>query len=825
MFFEQAIRLVSEAPDNLAYHLLTLLALQVVLALALWQWRQANKDDFAARLAITAGGILLLRIGLAVALVLVPDVDYLLIFPPLERALDLATAVLLVWALVPYSDRAPRTNDVILILLLALTAVGYLIAAQDWPQWLDAGYTYYEMDHVAYWAIGGLIVLMGGLVWLAATRPRGWILRSVTLLPLLVAQALNLLGTVPPDVLLPTTAVAFWTRLAYLITFPLLAVVAYRHLLASMLTGTLGSRPIGEQFAALFQLTSHVLDAPNMEQSLSQAVKLVSEVMAAKFVAIALLDANLSGNLRLVSWRPLEADNHGRSTTESWGLKLKDWPAMQLALHQHQAVTLRPDGVGARQLYALYQELGMAAQGAVLLEPMYDAHGRDLGLLLLGGPHHSENWSADDQALMPYLAQVVARALALKQTQNQAGGSPAPTESALAEQLRALTAERDQATQRALAMTDYLQQTRQELQQVEAILDGEQKRLMETQEQLETLRHQTADDRIAGLEEEVAALRESLLQAEEALALASAGEVGLSTDWVMRTITRYSAELEALQAYVSQLELQMRHEHTAETHQDIWALSETLRGPLTNIGAYAELLLEESRGQLNHRQLELLQRIIKSTARLEASLEEMVHTAEEKEPLPAPALAALDMAVDVAEVVQTAVAPVLPIVQQKQLTLDLNIDPDLPPLNMDATVLQRIVTMLLHNAALASPEHGRVRLIARPGALGGLREEDRAFNYLHLVVIDSGAGIPAQWRPLVFDVQQRRHLNGTNIPGLGDQSESLLEAQQMARMYGGRIWVDSQENSGTAFSLLLPLQIVAQEAVQEAQHEPEQEEG
>ncbi len=810
MFLEQAIRLVSQAPENLAYHLITLLALQVVLALALWQWRQARRDMFALRLAITAVVLLLFRLGLAVALTVVPDVAYLLIFPPLERALDLVTALFLVWAVLPYSPRAPHTNDVILIFLLLLTAVGYLIAAQDWPQWLDAGYSYYQMDHIAYWAISTLIVLMGGAVWLAATRPSGWILRGLALAPLIGAHLLNLLGTMPAEIALPSTAVPFWTRLAYLITFPLLAVVAYRHLLGSMLTGTLGSRPIGEQFATLFQLTSHVLDAPNSQQAQNQAVKLVSQVMAAKFVAVALLDADLSGNLRLVSWRPLEADTHGRGQSENWGLKLKDWPAMQLALHQHQAATLRPDGVGARQLFMLYQELGLPAEGAVLLEPMYDAHGRDFGLLLLGTPLHTAEWSADDKALLPYLAQLVARALMLKQ-----GVAPATLPATISninnEELRTLTAERDLATQRALAMTDYLQHTRQELQQVEAILEGEQRRLLETQEQLELLRHQTTDDRVAAFEEEVAALRESLFQAEEALALASAGEVGLSTDWVMRTITRYSAELEALQTYTSQLELQLRQDHTAVAYRDVWPLTESLRGPLTNIAGYAELLLDESLGQLTAPQQELLQRMLKATTRLEQVLVEAVHTAEEDEPRPS--LANLDTAVDVNEVVQTAVMPLMATLQEKQLTLDLTIDPALPPLHMEAENLKRILTLLLHNAALASPDHGRVRLIARPGTLQGLPHHEQeqtggaasVFNYLHLVVIDSGSGIPPQWRPLVFDAQQRRTLNGTHIPGLGDQSEDLLEAQDLARMYGGRLWVDSHEKSGTAFSLLLPL--------------------
>lgn len=717
MFFEQAIRLVSQAPENLAYHLLILFALQVVFALAVWQWRQVRADGVAARLAITAVFLLLIRLGLAVGLILVPDISYLIIFPPLERALDLATAVFLTWALLPTNPRAPRTNDVILIFLLLLTAVGYLIAAQDWPQWLAAGYSYYEIDHIAYWAIATLAVLMSGVVWLATTRPTDWGVRIAILLPLILAQLLNLLGYIPPNVTPPATAVAFWTRLAYLVTFPLLAILAYRHLLRQTLNRTGRTSDNATLWAQLGQL----LAAPTSEHAIQEALQVVDWLLPSRFSGVAVLAGQLPGTVRLIP--------HGRvaapPTTNQWLLKLADWPALQLALQQQHTVTLRPDGLGARQLYTFYQELGLPVQGAITIEPMLTADNTPFGLLFIGEPQHSETWSSADLALLPPLAGLLAQALHLKQT------APAPLNDAS----RQLLAERDQATQRALTLADYLQQSREQLQQLEANLHTEQSLRLAAETTASDWQQQAAQAaRVPALEAELSLLREALEQAESSLTLLAMSDTPLNTDWVLRTLTRYSADVEALQAQVQQLELQMRQGRTA-----------------ANGGS----------GQAKMTQ--------------------------------------------VAEVVNTAVAHIQPALNEKQLRLDTHLDPTLPPMPVDSYVLQRILAILLHNAVLASPANGLVRLVARAGKLQGLHDEDGLFHYAHLLVIDSGSGIPASWRPVLFSRQQRRAHQDQPIPGLGDQSEALLEAQNLARMYGGRIWVDSQEHVGTAFSLLLPL--------------------
>jgi hypothetical protein len=103
--------------------------------------------------------------------------------------------------------------------------------------------------------------------------------------------------------------------------------------------------------------------------------------------------------------------------------------------------------------------------------------------------------------------------------------------------------------------------------------------------------------RIISLETEVADLREALIAAEEAMAMASAGEGGLSSDWVMTTITRYSSELEAAHLHIQRLEGAL--EHPGSPHEQI-ALeqSEPLNDPgeVINTAVDAVMMLVRKKG-------------------------------------------------------------------------------------------------------------------------------------------------------------------------------------------------------------------------------------
>ena len=114
----------------------------------------------------------------------------------------------------------------------------------------------------------------------------------------------------------------------------------------------------------------------------------------------------------------------------------------------------------------------------------------------------------------------------------------------------------------------------------------------------------------------------------------------------------------------------------------------------------------------------------------------------------------------------------------------------LPPILGNPLRLRQLANNLLENAIKYTPEGGEI---------GVSLEEDSGF--LVLRVADTGIGVPKEDQPYIFDKFYRTdeaidHYSGT---GLG-----LSIVKGIVDQHGGRIWVDSREGKGSAFTVMLP---------------------
>jgi signal transduction histidine kinase len=129
---------------------------------------------------------------------------------------------------------------------------------------------------------------------------------------------------------------------------------------------------------------------------------------------------------------------------------------------------------------------------------------------------------------------------------------------------------------------------------------------------------------------------------------------------------------------------------------------------------------------------------------------------------------------------------------RKNITIALRNAPDLPEISADPGRLVQVVSNLVDNALLYTPEGGRVMLSARVVA------ED-----LELRVQDSGPGIAENEIGLVFerfyrsDPSRQRNEGGS---GLG-----LAIAKSIVEKHGGSIWAESQPGEGTTIVIHLPI--------------------
>lgn len=120
------------------------------------------------------------------------------------------------------------------------------------------------------------------------------------------------------------------------------------------------------------------------------------------------------------------------------------------------------------------------------------------------------------------------------------------------------------------------------------------------------------------------------------------------------------------------------------------------------------------------------------------------------------------------------------------VALDLEVPPHAVPVNLNPNKFGRVVNNLLGNALKFTPAGGRVRV--------GLSEH---VGRPRLTIQDTGVGIPAEHQAHLFDKfsqAAREGLAGESTTGLG-----LFITQQIVRLHGGTIWVESREQEGTTF--------------------------
>ncbi len=797
---QQAIQLLSEAPGNIVYHLVTLFALQVVFSLSINHWQRNRRDRLALRTAWAAGAIFLAQVGLLLAGLIFQGnlLTAVAAIAPIEQAVHTITILFLIWAFVPHSTRYPRLGHVLLGLAVAITGVMTLSFVQTWQSLAAAGEAYNGTQQATIWGIVQLIVLGLGLVYLLQQNRLRINLPAIIIGLLFLAHVAHFWNY--PEILPTATDIPYWIRLGHLIVLPLWAAWTYRYTVMPLLTAH--EQPVAVQVARSLDLATEVISTFEVETAVSQAVDMAARMTGATFVGIALNQDDNPKQLHLTCTRGHTVQMSSAEKPRSWFLNLEDWPSFRQVLAEKQAITLKPEGMGARQLRDWYEEMGVTPLGPLFIQPLLVQ--RDvLGLLLLAGPDDRVEWDEAEQALTGAVAGYVARAVDNGRYLSHAGQtSPVtllPEDTAVSGRIMVLEEERNQLKAELDTTVSRLQQA-----EMRAVTANKQVRdLAATLAEMDQLNH---NEQVEALETEIEALRESLIEAEEAMALAAASEGELSTEWVMHTITRYSGQLEEAQERIQSLELTLDDRGQGPVSEIVISLVQELRTPMTSIVGYTDILLAERVGILGVRQREFVQRVQANTARMGVLLDQLVQLATIADPMPS---RMEELETDVEEVIDTAVSTVLNQIREKNLRLELKIGSDVPLLPVNQNDLRQILISLLGNACQASVNDSYVALKVMAGSIPPPRHSENGhaqpFNFLHLAVTDSGGGIGVEDRPRVFDAQH--DADSPLIAGLGDTGAALSVARVLAEANGGRLWVDSMMGVGSTFSAVFPVSV------------------
>jgi hypothetical protein len=406
-FLQQIIQLLSEPPDSIIYHLVTLFALQVVFALSYSQWRRDKEDDQAQRLiwasaAVFLGRVLLLLAGLFYGR---EPQQAAAILPPLGQAINTATATLLVWSLAPRPTRWPRLLDIMLIITLILIGVIYLFFALEWESQVNGGATYYGgTTQAVVWTIIQIIILVGGLVYLLLNSQRREPLPVIILGVLLLAELIHLWNyaeIIPTD-----TNVPYWIRLGYLITFPLWAIYAYQHVLSPLLTNESTHKDSVIRFGSTLNEAAEVIATRQRERRIAKSLEMTSHMLDAALVSIGLVDRRYPSRINFSS----SLVNGDATEFKQWVIDLTKHPTLNAAYIQDQTVELMPAGLGARQLHQYYGSFGIDPMGPLLIHPLAN-NGSHTGLLVIAASAQQEKWTEDQKSLVPGLASYISQAV------------------------------------------------------------------------------------------------------------------------------------------------------------------------------------------------------------------------------------------------------------------------------------------------------------------------------------------------------------------------------------------------------------------------------
>jgi len=145
----------------------------------------------------------------------------------------------------------------------------------------------------------------------------------------------------------------------------------------------------------------------------------------------------------------------------------------------------------------------------------------------------------------------------------------------------------------------------------------------------------------------------------------------------------------------------------------------------------------------------------------------------------------------IADVIKSAVKLMRDLFHAKNLYLNVECDPDLPPVRMDVTRVRQVLINLLTNASRFTL-HGGVTIRAQ-----------RIGDEVRVGVRDTGIGIAAQDIPKVFE--EFGQVDGSTTRAHEGSGLGVPLSKRLVESHGGQMWLESQPGLGTTFYFTLPL--------------------
>jgi signal transduction histidine kinase len=222
-----------------------------------------------------------------------------------------------------------------------------------------------------------------------------------------------------------------------------------------------------------------------------------------------------------------------------------------------------------------------------------------------------------------------------------------------------------------------------------------------------------------------------------------------------------------------------------------------LRSPMNVIQGFIELIRTKVVGEINSEQEELLD-IAKENVKKVLTLVDNFLVASKLE------VGKFSIEPKVSEIhslIERIIENHVVLMDNKKITLDSELNKNLPLLYFDSLRLEQVLNNLLSNAIKFTPENGRV-WVTTSLFQKKLKGEDKMFAQIG--VHDTGPGIPEEKLKYVFEkYEQVDSENSMKSSGTG---LGLSICKEIINLHGGEIWVESEVKKGSHFYFSLPIE-------------------
>lgn len=780
--FVEILKLLTEAPGNLIYHLV--LAFSILSSLqAAAIARRGTARPTAGRLVI---GFLVLLLAQA-ALYIVSGLTWQQILneravlPPLDRAVLLLSVLWIAW-LWNFPTRA-RLGDVVTGIFSLAVIVFFLYSYYSWS--LQSDSAFFNMSFLDQaWVYSTIFMGAIGLLILLFTRPPGWGFGFGTLALLLGGCAAHLLLALPDSNLSP------YLRLGQMAAYPLLPTLLQRlfppeparapqpeaALLAP--AAVPASQSERRRYAADPRAVHHWLGLVNAAEPAAVPEALTRALAHTLLADICyLVNGPTLGSIVF----PNGYDLIREQPMDNLIIEKERLPRLASALQAGKPLCITPQDAPPQDLAMLANVLGFSRLNDLLFIPLKNAGDAPAGLVFLS-PYANRTWTVDDQNFFGADIDAIAGIL------RKAHSVPTPAQPAVAQVSEQLREQAQQLREENRLLLQELSELRQAaLKAPVPVRDDHQELLVLLQDtQAQIARLQAENERLQAASKSSPSVREtadSYAQLENELRSS------------LQDIAALQNQLAEANARNLILEHSTRTGDTApdDSREVISALVQETRQPMSSIIGYTELMLSESVGMLVPTQRKFVERIRSSNERLRGILDDLLRVASPQEEHPD----LLPQTIELGELIDSAVAETSAQLREKNIALRVDLPGEALHIVADRDAVYQVIVHLLRNAGSVTPPENSILLRAR-------RQAEHGDTFLMLQVTDMGGGVPSEDIARIFS---RRYKAETPLlEGVGDTGVGLSIAKTLVETQGGRIWVDSVAGESTTYSVLLPLQ-------------------